>query len=117
MQAGAAFDGAGFDRGVVASRQSRDLTRLLFSVRSLGLLGELPPEALASYLSGLLIGAELAAAVPAAAADASIAVVGEPALGELYRRALALVGREARVHTAPLAADGLWRVARGAGWV
>ncbi|MEO7245457.1 MAG: 2-dehydro-3-deoxygalactonokinase [Rubrivivax sp.] len=117
MVAGAAFDGAGFDRGVAAARQSRDLTRLLFSVRSLGLLGELAPEALESYLSGLLIGAELAAALCTIVPEAPIALVGEPTLGELYRRALALAGREARLHTAPLAADGLWHIARGAGWV
>ena len=35
----------------------------LFSVRTLGLFNELPPEKLASYLSGLLIGIEVAGAI------------------------------------------------------
>ncbi|MEP7283935.1 MAG: hypothetical protein ABI696_18300, partial [Rubrivivax sp.] len=59
----------------------------------------------------------LAAALCTTVPEVPIEIVAEPALGELYRRALALAGWEARLHTAPLAADGLWHIARGAGWV
>ena len=46
-----------------ASTMSGDgeLENLLFGVRTAGLMGRFPAEALADYLSGLLIGAELKA--------------------------------------------------------
>jgi 2-dehydro-3-deoxygalactonokinase len=116
-----AFDAAAFTRGVAAARQSggADLGRLLFSVRTLGLFGELPATGLADYLSGLLIGAELAAALPASDASAPLVplvLVGEAALCERYRLAFGVWGREASVAAGPIAALGLWQVARQAGW-
>ena len=113
------FDAAAFVRGVDAARAAAgaDLGRLLFSVRTLGLFGELPATGLADYLSGLLIGAELAAALPACSAAAPLVLVGEPALCERYRLACAQWGRTAGVGDGPLAALGLWQVALQAGWV
>jgi 2-dehydro-3-deoxygalactonokinase len=114
----AALDFAAFTRGVAAARQSggADLGRLLFSVRTLGLFGELPATGLADYLSGLLIGAELAAALPASDASAPLILVGEAALCERYRLAIGLWGREASVAAGPIAALGLWQVAQQSGW-
>jgi len=66
------------------------LLHRLFSVRSLGLFGELAPGALASYLSGLLIGAELRDAT--AGARAAVAVIGSPHMTALYVEALKAIG-------------------------
>ena len=112
------FDSAAFTRGVAAARSSggADLGRLLFSVRTLGLFSELPATGLEDYLSGLLIGVELAAALPACAATAPLVLVGEAALCERYLLAFGLWGREASVGAGPMAALGLWQVAQQAGW-
>ena len=55
-------DPGAFDRGVDRALADPALTALLFSVRTEGLFGLIEPHGLADYLSGLLIGAELAAA-------------------------------------------------------
>ena len=117
MADGAAFDAGAFDRGVAVARaaQGADLARLLFGVRTLGLAGELPAAAAADYLSGLLVGAELASALPNEHdAAAPIALVGEPALCRRYARALGAWGLQALEFGQPLAAPGLWRLARAA---
>src|SRR5262249_746446 len=58
-----ADDPAAFDRGVARTAiDGHAILGSLFSARSLGLLGDLPGSSLYSYLSGLLIGAEIAEA-------------------------------------------------------
>ena len=77
-------DGSGFKRGVEEGARPGscgDLLHRLFAVRTLGLFAQLPPAELPDYLSGLLIGAELAASLSPAAAPAY--VIGG---GELTRR-------------------------------
>ncbi len=81
------------------------LLNRLFSVRSLGLFGELPGEALASYLSGLLIGAELRDAT--AGLTGSVAVIGSSRMTELYVSALDAIGVKAE----PIDGDPLLRAA------
>ena len=59
-------DGSGFKRGVEEGARAGpcgDLLHRLFAVRTLGLFAQLPPTELPDYLSGLLIGAELAASL------------------------------------------------------
>jgi 2-dehydro-3-deoxygalactonokinase len=76
-----------FARGLAASvalDRPGDLLHAIFMTRTLGLFHELPPHALADYLSGLLIGAEILAG--AGGARAAI-VVGSPALAARYRAA------------------------------
>lgn len=117
-----ATDLAAFDRGLACARAAPgDLAHLLFSVRALGLFGELAPAAAPEHLSGLLIGTEVAAGLAGFAtthaAAAPVALVGEAALCARYARAFAAAGHATRTHAEPLAARGLWRVARGAGLV
>jgi 2-dehydro-3-deoxygalactonokinase len=114
--AGAGSDAAAFDRGVAVALRAggADLARLLFGVRALGLFGELAPASAPDYLSGLLIGTEVASA-RAEAIDVPVALVGETALCERYTRAFAAGGIAAQTFDAPLAARGLWRIARAAG--
>jgi 2-dehydro-3-deoxygalactonokinase len=103
-------DAEAFALGVTRARDE-SLAALLFSVRSEGLTGALPPTALASYLSGLLIGAEIAAGLATAPAT-SITLIGEPGLTALYAAALAQFSAPpARViDGAAAVAAGLWRL-------
>jgi 2-dehydro-3-deoxygalactonokinase len=81
---------AAFDQGVVQALSDPAVTANLFSVRVRHLSGALGVEALADYLSGLLIGAEVAAGRDRR--DRTVMVVGADQLAERYRRALRLAG-------------------------
>jgi 2-dehydro-3-deoxygalactonokinase len=107
MQAGAPHDEAAFRRGLAVSEAASagGLLNRLFSVRSLGLFAELPREALASYLSGLLIGAELRDAT--AGLSGTVAVIGSSRMTELYVSALSTIGLKAE----PIDGDPLLRAA------
>lgn len=89
-------DEAAFDEGVVAAGDGGALAARLFSARSrIAALGKAPASS-PSYLSGLLIGAEVAAA-PAAlgCAEATEAtLLGDASLCRWYRRVLARRGVE-----------------------
>lgn len=119
MQPSTAFDAAAFERGVRsgASADGAALGRWLFSVRTLGLFQELSPQALADYLSGLLIGSELAAAGLDASTDRPLVLAGESLLCDRYALALGLLGRDAERGPQAPAAAGLWRLACQAGWI
>lgn len=82
----------------VARTQSQaGLLHLLFSTRSRVLAGEIPKEAAASYLSGLVIGEDVAGAVRLFQPKASVTLVCAPDLAALYTRALADHGLAAAV--------------------
>ena len=83
-------DEAAFDQGVLKALADPAVTANLFSVRVRHLSGALGDEATADYLSGLLIGAEVAAG--RGHRGRSVMVVGEDHLAERYRRALGLAG-------------------------
>lgn len=69
-----------FRRGVEkAFSDPAGLLHALFSVRSLGLFDEIAPENLASYLSGLLVGHEVAHATNGHDRDAKYVVLGSSA--------------------------------------
>ena len=99
--------------GVAQAQQPGGLLHHAFSVRTLALFDRAGGPALASRLSGLLIGEELRAqALPAAA---PVTVLASPALAPRYQRALVQCGHP--VHLAPADATwlGLLAVARAAG--
>jgi 2-dehydro-3-deoxygalactonokinase len=117
MQPPAAPDRRAFDRGVEVARSPHGRAGALstaFSTRTLGLVGALPAEAQPDYLSGLLIGHELAGLGFLAERPAPIALVGSDDLCERYRRALAAFGHAAAIAVGATE-RGLWRVARSAG--
>ncbi|MGE0311230.1 MAG: 2-dehydro-3-deoxygalactonokinase [Lautropia sp.] len=114
----------GFLRGIDLARSSEpgDLARQLFAVRSLGLVRQVPGASLRELLSGLLVGHEIVSgcrlagsAGIGATADASperpLVVIGEPALCERYRLALARFGRRVTHVIDNPAAAGLHRLA------
>ncbi len=71
----------------------------LFSVRARALLADTRPEDNLAYLSGLIIGGEIAAAQATGrlVAGAALRIVGSQSLGRAYAAALAVAGLSARV--------------------
>lgn len=113
---GEEFDAAAFRRGVEASLgDPAGLTHLLFSARSLGLYNELPGTAIASYLSGLVVGAEVAHALMSRDPSADYLILASPKIGGAYASALEVAGAKAR-YGEPLAiVAGLTAIGRAAG--
>lgn len=68
------------------------LTSLLFRIRASSLLDRMSPQDAAAALSGLLIGAEIAAAQPAGASKRKVVLVASGALADLYGTALRHAG-------------------------
>ena len=91
------WDDAAFEAGLAEtlSRPER-LAARLFSLRAESLVAGLEPAAAKARLSGLLIGAELAAAKPYWLGQ-EVALIGAPALCANYAKALSRQGVEARL--------------------
>lgn len=105
-EAGADGDDAeAFARGLAASGDPGGLTHHLFGVRTRGLFDALAAAQAPSYLSGLLVGHELRALVPAG--TALVHLVGSAALVARYERALATRGLATQRHDEALSARGL----------
>ncbi|MFN3932450.1 MAG: 2-dehydro-3-deoxygalactonokinase [Brevundimonas sp.] len=100
-----------FRRGVGRGLEDRNLGAALFSVRVEGLAGRLGPTGAADYLSGLLIGAEIAGQDPDRLSG-PLTLIGDAALSARYREALEMAGgRDVRVADVEQAtAAGLWRI-------
>ena len=107
-------DPASFDRGVARAAEAGHLLHQLFGVRTLGLFGRLAEKEAGSYLSGLLIGHEVRAALPANAAV--VHLIGAASLSELYARAIRAAGASAIVHGEDAAERGLARLGGIAAW-
>ena len=93
MRAGADQDG--FARGVregAALGSAGALLNRLFATRSYGLMDRLADTALSDYLSGLLIGAEVAEATRQA--KSAVTIMASAALASRYTDALRLLGHE-----------------------
>ncbi len=103
-------DLAAFEEGVSRGMEDRALTAALFSVRTRRLSGLLSPDSTADYLSGLLIGAEIAAQDQVL--DRPITLVGPTALNARYVAALGIAGFEdvAALDANTATARGLWRI-------
>lgn len=85
-----ADDPAAFAEGLAAAGEGEALATRLFTARARVVGRGEPVESTPSYLSGLLIGAEIASAPQLLGVDPDtpVAVLGDPALCGLYRRAL-----------------------------
>ncbi|MCP8938129.1 2-dehydro-3-deoxygalactonokinase [Alsobacter sp. SYSU M60028] len=90
-------DEAGFLRGVQASRRPGGLTHQAFSARTLVLMGEMPGAQVKPYVSGLLIGGEVAQGLAMSDDKGGVTVVADGPLGRFYELALAEHGRECRL--------------------
>ncbi len=89
-----------FAAGLAAAGDGGALAARLFTARSRVVGGDLPAQSAESYLSGLLIGAEVAATpgLLGVAPGADIALIGDPALCARYERALAAHGHATTAH-------------------
>jgi 2-dehydro-3-deoxygalactonokinase len=86
-------DKASFLKGVdIAFADPAGLLHSLFSVRSLGLYNAIAPEHLSSYLSGLVIGTEVAHAISSRDSKASYLVLASPGIGSKYILAMKAAG-------------------------
>ncbi len=113
--------GDAFRRGLAYGRGARGgLLGRLFSARTLGLSGQLPASAIGAYLSGLLIGREIAEALDCledTSARREITVIGSSDLTERYLIAIADAGLHGRRAAPDAAARGLYLIARAAGLI
>ena len=88
-----ADDAKAFSRGVEkAFVDPAGLLHSLFSVRSLALFDALKPEQLSSYLSGIIIGTEVAHATLSNDRSAKYVVLASPNIGMRYLRAMKIAG-------------------------
>ncbi len=87
----------------------------LFAVRTAGLFSTLQGEELTDYLSGLLIGAEMADAVTAD--RHAVGVIASESLAERYHTAAEILGVRADVVPADCIAAGYAAIARAAGLI
>jgi len=108
-------DGAPFDAGLARSADPGGLLHHLFGVRALALADRLPETDSPAYLSGILIGHEVRAALAQTRA-AIVQVIGAPDLTALYARAIAACGGYAERHDGDAAARGLAAIAAHAQW-
>lgn len=83
---------AGLERGL----HSPDILPRLFEVRASHVLGSLPREQVGEFLSGLLIGAEVAT-LSEHFRDPQVTIVGGEALANRYQQALSAIGRQTTV--------------------
>ena len=87
--------GPAFLEGVAEGKQ-RDLAASLFGVRASGLVGRRDDADAASFVSGLLIGADIAARLPAITSD-TVYILDDSTLGTLYAAALEASAKVARI--------------------
>lgn len=116
MQDGASVEG--FARGVregAALGSAGALLNRAFATRTYGLMDRLSADALADYLSGLLIGAEVAEATRQT--KGAVTIIASPALAQRYADALRLMGYESTLAPENCVAAGHWQLARAAGLI
>ncbi len=116
LMTGDGDDKAAFMRGVEkALADPAGLLHSLFSVRSLGLYNEVGPEALSSYLSGLLIGAEVAHATKQRKRDGLYLVLASSGIASRYLRAMHMAGLKAEMGDSLAIVAGERLIAEAAG--
>jgi 2-dehydro-3-deoxygalactonokinase len=102
------LDPVAFESGVLRARDSGGLLHHMFGVRARGLSGDLSDDESGAYLSGLLIGHELAA-IPRLIG--AVYLLGAPQLTHLYAEALKCYGVDAGILDADAAVRGLFKLA------
>ena len=102
LQTDAPLDEVAFLRGVACANNGEGLLHNAFGARTLGLFQRMPAPALASYLSGVLIGEELRTQPLQGIRE--VVLIGVPALTTRYALALKTVGIDARA----LGAEATW---------
>ena len=110
------FTAEGFEKGVAVGLDERaNLLHDLFHVRTLPLMGKIPTTATADYMSGMLIGTEIAAATRASNINGIVTIVGRSDLSDRYEVALRAAGLESRRAPDDIVAKGHFLIADKAG--
>lgn len=110
-----------FDDGVrLGLQQHAHLLHTLFAARTAGLMGQRAADELPDFLSGLLIGAEVASGLGSRHGSepgdgATITLLGGDALCDRYARAFGLAGVVVQRAAPDATPRGQWRVALAAG--
>lgn len=104
-----------FRLGVDRAMNDKSFLSLIFSVRTEGLFGQIAPQSLSSYMSGLLIGSEVRVEILRHGVR-PVGIVGDGTLSKLYKRALEHTGfSDVTIHDGDTAsAKGLWVIAQQA---
>ena len=116
VEAAPASPGASFEAGVSRGLATGGLGHRIFAARTLALTGAIDARDVPDYLSGVLIGDEIAAARAWAARGnrgaGAVCVIGADALVDRYVAALAIAGIPCQRGPADAAVRGLTRLAR-----
>jgi 2-dehydro-3-deoxygalactonokinase len=104
----------GFAAGLAQARRPGGLLHQIFGLRTRSLMGEMAPGEGAGFLSGLLIGQEVAAVLEAGVAP-PVVIAGADHLARLYAAALDAWGIPQESAGADLAAEGLVAIGRARG--
>ncbi|MBD9667033.1 2-dehydro-3-deoxygalactonokinase [Variovorax sp. VRV01] len=104
-----------FDAGVrLGLAQHGNALHVVFAARTAGLMGDIEPEGLPDYLSGILIGLEIAGATTRHP-QRSVTLLGDDDLCSRYETALGIAGVDTRRASDGSTTRGQWRVAIAAG--
>lgn len=111
-------DDDAFVRGLDRARSDAALLHNLFSARTLRLFDEIKATSVSAYLSGLLVGHEVASVIEDVSEESTIILVGTSQLAARYASAIGHWNRNVHVFGGEsTAARGLWRIASQAGLV
>ncbi|PZO68256.1 MAG: 2-dehydro-3-deoxygalactonokinase [Paracoccus denitrificans] len=113
MQSGQSSADA-FAQGLLAGGAPGPLAARVFSARTLALTGQMAETDISDYLSGLLIGDEVAQ-MAATLSDTPVTIIGRGDLADRYARALDGIGASSVVAAPGMAGRGLYEIARRAG--
>ncbi len=107
---------AAFEQGVRASlKDPAGFLHRIFSTRTLALFNEMPTDHLSSYLSGQVIGTEIAHAIAKNSMNAQYRILATPTLGEHYMTAMKIAGLKVSYGEPDVVVRGLRRIAVAAG--
>ena len=112
------FHDEGFSQGVAAGLDDRsDLLHDLFHVRTLPLTGRIEGRAVADFLSGMLIGAEIKAARARGDTAHRVTIIGRNDLADRYATALTAAGIASARAPDDIVASGHFLIAQKAGLI
>ncbi len=112
---GAPLDREAFDAGVALGRGGHaDLAHTLFAARTAGLMGQWESQRLPDFLSGILLGSEIASALVGSPLK-TVRLLGDEPLCQRYAAALGQFGIACETVAEEATTRGQWLIARAAG--
>jgi len=116
LMTGETSNPAAFEQGVCTGiKDPAGFLHRIFSTRTLALFNEMPIDHLSSYLSGQVIGTEIAHAIAKNPAGAQYQILATPALGEHYMKAMTIARLKVSYGEPDIVVKGLRRIAVAAG--